>query len=175
MNNSWQHIRALWRAAEDRPRASRGTLLALRRHFAEEGIVGRMARFERFMEETSRERFVWGLSDCSLVLADWAIVNGHEDCADDLRGAYDTAEGCRALLAAQGGLVPVVGACAARIGLPSVLEPEFGAVAVIGSQANPERQWGAIWNGARWAVWWGDEKSARWVPFAATALAIWRI
>lgn len=68
-NNSWQHIRGLWRAAEERPVASRGTVRVLRRHFAEPNIVGRMAAFEDFVLQTERRPFIWGQSDCSLMVA----------------------------------------------------------------------------------------------------------
>lgn len=175
MSNSWQYARVLWKGAEDRPVASRGAVLVLRRHYAESGLVERMARLEDFCERTNGLPLIWGQSDCSLLIADWAIENGHGDCAGELRLSYDSEASCRALLAGRGGLLAVVGRCAATIGLPVLHEPEFGAVAVIGSERNPDRQWCAIWNGARWLVKWGDTHSAKWTPFAAKPLGIWRI
>ena len=176
MNNSWQHIRALWRAAGDRPRPSRDVVRVLRRHFAEPGIVDRMARFERFMAEAGRERFAWGVSDCSLVLADWAIANGYPDGAAALRGVYSTDAECRALVEGSGGLAVVVGTCAANIGLTPIHEPEFGAVAVIGPPHRPERQWGAIWNGQRWMVrWLSLDGRPTWAAMQAPSISIWRV
>lgn len=179
MSNSWQYARSLWREAEDRPIASRGAVLVLRRHYAEPGLVGRMARLEDFCDRTNGLPHVWGQSDCSLLIADWAIENGYPDSAAPLRGAYDSEETCRALLAAEGGLVAVVGDCADRIGLTPLHEPEFGSVAVIGSATNPDRQWSAIWNGARWLVRWVSLRNGHevpsWSPFVAKPLGIWRV
>lgn len=176
MDNSWQHIRSLWGAAADRPRPSKDVVRVLRRHFAEDGIVERMARFERFMAEAGREPHVWGVSDCSLVLADWAMANDHADSAGNLRGEYATETECRALLAARGGLPAVVGDCAAKIGLAPLQEPAFGAIAVVGSASRPDRQWGAIWNGHRWMVRWVSlDGQPTWAAFQAPAIAMWRV
>lgn len=175
MNWTRQDTRVLIEKAADRPCISRGAVRVIHRHYAEPGLVERMARLEDFCERTNRLPLVWGLSDCSLLIADWALENGHDDAAAELRGAYDTEPGCRALLAARGGLLAVVGGCAAGLALTPLHEPEFGAIAVIGSLANPDRQWSAIWNGARWLVKWGNETAAPWTPFAAKSLRIWRV
>lgn len=175
MTNSWQEARRLWQAAEDRPVASRGAVMVLRRHGTEADIVGRMARFERFCVRTQGLPLIWGQTDCSLLLADWALDNGHVDPAAAWRGVYASEAQCRDLIAEKGDLVDVVRGCAQVAGLKRLAEPEFGAVAVIGSKSNPQRQWGAIWNGRRWLVKWGDERRAGWEPMAALALGIWRI
>lgn len=175
MNWTRHDTRALIEAAEDKPCISPGAVRVIRRHYAEPGLVERMARFEDFCDRTNALPLIWGQADCSLLIADWAIENGHADPAGHLRGAYDTEAGCRALLGARGGLLSVVGDCAARIGLHALHEPEFGAVAVIGSARNQDRQWAAIWNGRRWLVKWGDEASARWAPFAASPLGMWAV
>lgn len=175
MNWTRHDTRTLIEAADDKPCMSIGAVRVVRRHHGEAGLIERMARLEDFCNRTNGSPLIWGQSDCSLLIADWAIDNGHDDPAADLRGAYDTETACRAVLEARGGLVAVVGECAARIGLRQLHEPEFGAVAVIGSASNPERQWAAIWNGRRWLVKWGDEASARWAPFAASSLGIWAV
>lgn len=174
-NNSWQHIRALWRAADDRPRASRAVLSILRRHHAEQGVVERMARFERFIAETNATPHVWGVSDCSLIVADWAEANGHPDPAVNWRGEYATEAECAALLDERGGLREVVLACARTAGLKPLHEPEFGCVAVIGSVKAPTRQWSAIWNGHRWMVRWLANEGPTWTGFSAPALGMWRV
>lgn len=174
-NNNWQEIRALWRAAEERPRASRGAVMVLRRHFHEPRIVERMAAFEDFIEQTSRQLFVWGQSDCSLMVADWCVWSGYEDPAAAWRGSYSDEAGCRALIAERGDLVAVVAACASVAHLTRIHEPEFGCVAVIGSPHRPERQWAAIWNGARWAVWFGNADHVQWEAMSAKALGMWRV
>jgi len=174
MGNWTRHdTRALIEAAEERPIMAKWVVQAIRRHHGEPGLVEKMARLGDFTLTAAPH--VWGQSDCSLIIADWAMVNGYPDGAADLRGTYSTEAECRTVLAERGGLVATVGACASSIGLTPLHEPEFGCIAVIGSAHNPARQWAAIWSGFRWLVKWGDERAARWVPFAAPALTIWRI
>lgn len=173
--NSWQEIRRLWRAAEERPAVHRGVVAVLRKHFHEPDIVGRMAALEDFIRQTCRRQFRWGVSDCSLMVADWCVWVGRDDPAAALRSTYSDEASCRALVAARGDLAAVMTACAVSIGLTQVREPEFGCVAVIGSPKRPERQWAAIWNGARWLVWWGNETKSQWAPFAGKPLVMWRV
>lgn len=176
MNWSRQDTRALIEAATDRPCISIGAVKTIRRHYAEIGLVERMARFERFVGETDATPHVWGVSDCSLLIADWAIANGLPDPASDLRATYSSEKECRALLASRGGLLAVVGACALSIGLKPIQEPQFGAVAVIGSIERQERQWSAIWNGHRWMVRWvSADGRPMWSPFLAKPISIWKI
>lgn len=176
MGNWTRHdTRALIEAAEDRPVIAPWAVKTIRRHHHEPGLVERMARLETFVLDTDRTPHVWGERDCSLIMADWAMANGYADSAADLRGTYATEDECRAVLAARGGLVAVVGACADSIGLTPLHEPEFGCIAVIGSPHNPDRQWSAIWQGFSWLVRWGDGQGARWVPFKAKSLAMWRL
>lgn len=174
-NNSWQHIRGLWRAAEERPAASRGAIRALRRHFHEPSIVERMALLEDFLRQTERRPFVWGASDCSLMVADWCVANDRPDPAEAWRGAYTTEAECRALIAERGDLADVIAGCATIAGLKPIAEPTFGCVAVIGSPHNKDRQWAAIWSGCRWAVRWHSGETTRWSPFAAKALKMWEV
>lgn len=167
--------RALIEAAGDTPCMAPGVVRVIRRHYAEDGLVERMARFEQFIDATNGLPSVWGASDCSLRIADWVIVNGHDDPAAEWRGTYDSESTCRALLVARGGLSGHVATCAAQIGMKPLSEPRFGSIAVIGSQTNSDRQWSAIWGGRRWMVLWGNAVSAQWVPFAAKPLGIWAV
>lgn len=173
MNWTRQDTRALIEAAEERPAMSAWVVRVIRRHHGEPGLVERMAGLESFVSSCSPH--VWGQSDCSLAVADWAMAVGHADSATDLRGTYSTEAQCRAVLASRGGLVATVGGCAQAIGLSPIHEPELGCIAVIGSPHNEARQWAAIWQGFRWLVKWGDERSAQWMPFMAKPLAMWRI
>lgn len=178
-SNHWQEIRTLWRAAEERPVASRAVLRIMRRHFHEPNIVDRMAAFDDFVRQTSMQGqcdgFQWGVSDCTLRIADWCLFNGHEDPAAAWRGQYDDEASCRALIAERGDLTDVVDGCAISVGLKRIHEPEFGCIAVVGSKSVPDRQWGAIWNGARWTVWLGNAESVQWQPLMARALTMWRV
>jgi hypothetical protein len=173
MNWSRHDTRALIEAAEERPVISAWAVRAIRRHHGEAGLVNRMARLESFARTCSPH--VWGQSDCSLVIADWVALNGHPDPGAGWRGTYDSEASCRALLVRRGGLVAHIGACASEIDLTPLHEPEFGCIAVIGSPHNETRQWAAIWQGFRWLVKWGDERSAQWMPFMAKPLAMWRV
>jgi hypothetical protein len=177
--NHWQEIRTLWKASEERPVASRAAVRVLRRHFHEVGIVARMAVFEDFIRQTSIQGqvqgFRWGVSDCSLMVADWCMANGHEDPAIAWRERYADEASCRTLVAQRGDLVDVLDACAISVGLQRIREPEFGCVAVVGSKSNKARQWAAIWNGARWAVWLGNAEGVQWQPLMAKALTMWRV
>lgn len=175
MQNSWQHIRSLWKAAAEKPRPTRDVVRVLRRHFAEDGLIERMARFEDFMEATNREPHVWGETDCTLLIADWVLANGYPDPAVDWRGKYSNEAECAALLAERGGLSEVVRACALTAGLKPVQEPHFGCIAVVGSKSRPERQWSAIWNGHFWMVRWLGKDGPTWAPFVAPAIGMWRV
>lgn len=175
MNWTRHDTRALIEAADDVPRITPGAVRVIRRHYAEDGLIERMARFERFINATNGLPSVWGETDCSLRIADWVAENGHPDPGAEWRGTYDSESTCRTLLERRGGLVGHIAACAAEIGLKPIHEPEFGSIAVVGALSNPHRQWSAIWGGRRWMVLWGNEVSARWMPFAAKPLGIWAV
>jgi hypothetical protein len=93
-----------------------------------------------------------GAVDCCMVLADWAVWLGYPDSAAHLRGTYDSDDGFRAIIASHGGAVPLVGKCAASIGLRRVPRPSCGDIGVIGSPSNIQRQFGAIHDGNGWLV-----------------------
>lgn len=175
MNITGLQIRAAIAEASDCPRVERGMLAVIRRHFHEDGIVERVARFQRFYAATKDLPWVWGQTDCSILVADWATANGFSDPAAHLRETYSTERGCGDVLQAGGGLLAVFGDCAARAGLTPLHEPQFGAVAVIGSATRLSRQWAAIWSGNRWLVRHSDKQLSAWVPFAAKPLAIWSV
>lgn len=175
MNWTRHDTRSLIEAAEEQPSISIGTVKTIRRHRGEAGLVERMARFERFTDQNTVP-FVWGQSDCALLIADWVVANGYPDPAAHLRGTYDTEEACAALLAAAGGLSAVVAACAAAADLKPILEPAFGCVAVIGSERNQARQWAAIWQGHHWMVrWLSNDGRVTWALFSAKPIMMWAV
>lgn len=131
---------------------------------------------ETFLADHARRPWRWGETDCSIVLADWAVANGHADAAHDLRGAYDDEAGYVAIMERNGGLVPLVSLCCARIGLERIDEPEVGAIAVIGAEVNRVRQFGAIWSRDGWLVRVkAKNPELAFIAFKARALAIWRV
>jgi hypothetical protein len=176
MTNWSRHdTRALIEAAGESPRISIGAVRTVRRHHGEDGLVERMARFERFMAATNATPHIWGVSDCSLMVADWVKANGYGDPAENWRRQYASEAECNRLLLARGGLSQVAAACAMVAGLKSILEPEFGCVAAIGSPSAPERQFAAIWNGHRWMVRWLSKGGPTWAGFIAPAIGMWRV
>lgn len=144
-------------------------IVSIDRHRHEPGVAARAESLAAFLDDYRRKPFQWGTADCSLFVADWAMTLGHSDPAHDLRGTYTTHLGCRRLLRKRGGIVSVVGRCAARIGLKAAPRPSLGAIGVIGSHDDEWQQWSAIWTGAGWAVKWEDEI----VQFTAKPIAIW--
>ena len=177
MNWTLHDTFALIRAAGERPRLRslaevRALVKVIGRHHHEDELVETLARLQPLFEANDGKPFVWGERDCSLVLADWLVLNGYPDPAIDLRGTYADEDGCKAVLDGQGGVLGVVGNCAARAGLSPAHEPRCGAVAVIGSPTNPARQWGAIYSGTGWMVFWRDG----WTNFAsARCLKMWDV
>lgn len=129
-----------------------------------------ISRLENFL--TSHTERVWapGDVDCCLVLADWAVALGHTDPASHLRGTYDDDAGFFAVIARWGGVVPLVGSCALRVG-EAVDLARAGDIGVIGSPVNQRRQFGAIFDGTRWRV----RNAFGFVPMTARRLAVWRI
>ncbi len=122
-----------------------------------------------FMAAHADLAWEWGTADCSLVLADWAMANGHPDPAVSLRGAYTDELGWQRIVVARGGLFPLVSDICARAHLPPANVPGRGVIAVIGAPHSALRQWGAIHNGERWLV----RNADGFVPMTARALGMW--
>jgi hypothetical protein len=81
-----------------------------------------------FIEVTRADPFAWGQNDCAL----WcASAVDHEigiDPAADLRGTYASRFGCRQIIMAAGGLVPLI---APRMALPGLCDLEGDGVAIV--------------------------------------------
>lgn len=105
-----------------------------------------------------------------MVLADWAMWLGHPDPATHLRAAYDSEDGFRAIIAHHQGVVPLVATCIPRSG-KRIQRPVAGAIGVIGSPTNIQRQFGAIHDGEGWLVRMRDGFGR----MTARTLAAWRI
>lgn len=109
--------------------------------------------------------------NCCLYLAAWAIWIGHYDPARHLRGFVCTEKDYLDLIESRGGLVPIISECVEIIhGIPVAI-PSCGDVAVIGSETNIHRQWGAIFDGNRWIIRTREGLS----PMSARPLAMWKI
>lgn len=130
-----------------------------------------LGAFDAFAAHHQLNSWAWGKADCTLVLADWIVWNGHRDPAVNQRGSYDSEAGCWAVVEGAGGLLSLVEQCALLINLNQIDTPEFGAIAVIGSRHNTRRQWGAIFDGKDWRVRFDGGFPA----VKAHPLAIWRV
>lgn len=93
--------------------------------------------------------FVWGVSDCSIVLADYVLEVTGKDGAAPLRGAYDSRESCVALTGMDKGLMGVVEACAGRVGLVRTIAPKRGDIGVLRLR---KHEFAGLCLGDRWAV-----------------------
>ncbi|WP_376776737.1 DUF6950 family protein [Rhizobium laguerreae] len=128
-------------------------------------------RLAAFVADNSSIPWRPGTVDCCMFLASWAMWIGHPDPAGHLRGTYDDDDGFRRIIAAAGGVVPVVESCISSIGGVRIAAPSLGAVAVIGARTNTEHQFGAIFDGQRWLVRFTNRVG----HMAACPLAIWKI
>lgn len=111
----------------------------------------RQLQLENFLNHNNARPWQPGSVDCCMVLADWAVWLGHPEPAAHLRDAYDSDEGFRRIIAAHGGVVPLVASC-----IPAsskrIQHPSVGDIGVIGSPTNIKRQFGAIHDGSGWLV-----------------------
>jgi hypothetical protein len=124
-----------------------------------------------FLQRDVLQSWQPGTVDCCMFLASWAIWLGHRDPAAHLRGAYDSEDGFRKIIAEAGGVVPLVAHCVHSIQGRAVQSPDAGMIGVIGSATNLQKQWGAIFDGRQWIV----RTMAGHTTFSATPLAIWDI
>lgn len=125
---------------------------------------------DQFLDSHSQMAWAPGTVDCCLVLADWAVTLGHADPAAHLRGAYDSDDGFFAIIERAGGVVPLVGSCAVRVGA-AVDQAQCGDIGVVGSVLNMRRQFGAIFDGRRWMV----RNAGGFIPMTARVLSVWRL
>lgn len=123
----------------------------------------------RFVETHSLKSWEPGSVDCLLTLADWFRWRGFPDAAAHLRGTYTTEEGFCALLSRYGGAVAIVDECAARIAINRVDHAEIGSIGIIGSATNSSRQFGGIYDGAKWLL----RADKGFLPIIAKPIAVW--
>lgn len=114
-------------------------------------VAGRHNLLQSFIADNNTRPWQPGQVDCCMVLADWAMWLDHPDPAVHLRGAYDSDEGFRAIIAAAGSVPALVASCIPRSG-KRIQHPSAGDIGVIGSPTNINRQFGAIHDGNGWLV-----------------------
>jgi hypothetical protein len=133
--------------------------------------VGMKAALASFLD--AQERKIWDPAtlNCMLFPAAWAIWLGHRDPVENWRGAFSNEAEYQAIVSAAGGCVPLMGAAVAKIEGRPLAVPVCGAVGIIGSPTNIQRQWGAVFDGNRWLVRFRDNVA----PMTARTRAIWEI
>ncbi|WP_417723950.1 DUF6950 family protein [Salipiger sp.] len=94
--------------------------------------------------------FLWGETDCCLVLADWVARVTGRDPAARIRGMYETAAECERVTGFLSDPVSAFGSCAAAAGLGRAGELRAGDV---GIYSRPGSRWafGGLWTGSLWA------------------------
>lgn len=134
--------------------------------------MAELVTLRAFLEAYEREPWTpGGKVDCCLIIAEWAQWLGHPDAAAHLRGAYERGQGQLDILAANGGALPIIEACALSIGAKRVVEPKVGDFGVVGSAKNITRQFGVIHDGEGWLTRAPDGFKR----ITARTLAVWRL
>lgn len=123
----------------------------------------------RYLRRWASTEFVWGQTDCTMVLADYILEATGKDPAAPYRGTYSDRAGALEHGGLSEGLLAVFNAGAERAGLRFTASPERGDV---GALAVGDTQFGGLFLGARWAV-----KSPDGLLFLAhpTVLAAWSV
>lgn len=103
---------------------------------------------QAFLKDMARRPFVWGETDCCLVLADWWRLNHGFDPASHLRGTYFTEDECWSVIDSAGGVLCIVSSIALIIKADMTRDPQpgdFGVVSAMGlrfgSIMTPSRRW----------------------------------
>ena len=105
-------------------------------------------QLQAFLLAKSGERFAYGTSDCGLLIADWWLWRHGIDPAADLRGTYETEQGCADLMRTRGGLLRIVRRIASSVGAKRVSDAHAGCFGVVrfngahyGAIATSETNW----------------------------------
>jgi hypothetical protein len=119
------------------------------------------------------QEFIWGQTDCMLVLADYLIDLGYDDIGDKWRGTYDSALSCQRVSGFLTDPVKPLREGANRLGLPETDEPKRGDIGVIHVwDSRRLKAVGAAFLGQNWAVK-GESKVL--VGPAFSVLAAWSV
>lgn len=99
---------------------------------------------DEWLTAAMRLPWAWGISDCTIWVADWCVIRFGHDPAAGFRGRYDDAAGAEALIAA--GLATTITPCMTP--MTRTASPARGDVGVI---VMGGREVAAICTGPRWA------------------------
>jgi len=89
-----------------------------------------------FIESRRHLPFQWGVNDCCLFAADWALLFTGQDPAADMRGTYGSALSAKRLLDAAGGVVSLADKRLLALGWGVTPPPKAqrGSIAALGPQ-----------------------------------------
>lgn len=107
------------------------------------------AHLHRWMAEP----FVWGKTDCMMVLADYLLALGYEeDAAQDWRGQYDSALSCQRVSGFLKDPVGVMEQGVSHLGLKRTDDPQRGDIGVVRILDHEGvKAMGAVCLGSNWA------------------------
>lgn len=107
----------------------------------------------RHLHKWMSEPFVWGESDCMMVVADYLIDMGYEDPAAKWRGTYDSAMSCQRVSKFLTDAPDVMGDAVTAVGMIETGEPVRGDVGVVRFvDHDGHKMMGAVCLGKNWAV-----------------------
>lgn len=122
-----------------------------------------------YLRGLAGKRTQYGECDCLLAVADWARELTGVDVGALYRGTYNSEEGWRAIVAANGGIVRLVDSTCDDLGLVRIREPVAGDLGVVDL---PEvGLMGAICSGSRWVMLTDRGLAALTTPAARVATA----
>lgn len=133
-----------------------------------------LSPLDGFLERATARRFQWGVHDCALFVADWAIATRGADPAAKWRGRYRTERGAFAIIRAAGGLEALLDAGLAAIGGVRTEAPVRGDVGIVPVHTPEGRREGACavaLGEGLWALPGGEGLRA----VTAFAVAAWRL
>lgn len=99
---------------------------------------------DRFLTAGAALPWVWGVSDCTIWVADWCVLHFRQDPAAIFRGRYADEAGAEVLIAA--GLARTIAPWMPPLRVTDA--PRRGDVGIIDIRG---REVAAIWTGRRWA------------------------
>lgn len=122
--------------------------------------------------------FIWGETDCILVLADWIERVRGADPAADIRGTYDSRGSCQRETGFLRDPVGVVEKSLATIGgLERTQEPLTGDIAILRLMESDGRvsPCGALWLGSAWGCKGPSGATTLHPSNVVEVLAIWSV
>ena len=93
--------------------------------------IGRLDGLDDFLVRERGRRWSWSHTNCALWVADWIRDVSGIDPAAGMRGRADSPESWKALLAAEGGFVPIIGHAMDCCGFERTQSPDRGDVAIV--------------------------------------------